>query len=371
MSERKELMGAVDRVVIKIGTSSIIRDGVNINVDFMDSVAEQVKLLKDAGKEVVLVTSGAIGIGLKAMGVKPKPNEIPIRQAAASVGQVVLMQKWAESFQKHEMVVGQVLLTMDTYADRESTINLSNTLDSLMDNGVVPIFNENDTIRTNEIKFGDNDTLSAIIASRVDADLLVILSDIDGLYDDNPRKNPDARFIPIVRSIDSSVEDMAGDAGSTMGTGGMKTKIAAAKICRDAGCMMIIAKSSEYGVIYRTVVGDEVGTLFLSDSSISKKRRWIKAVQSSASVIIDLGAEKAIREHKSLLPIGIRSVSGRFDKGDVVELICEGHLVAKAISNYSSDEMKKIVGKHSDEIESILGYQGNDDAFLSENIALL
>lgn len=371
MSERKDLLGSVGRVVVKIGSSSIMRDGRSISTAFMDSVAEQVKLLKEKGIEVIIVTSGAIPLGLKAMGVKPKPNEIPIKQAAASVGQVVLMQKWAESFEKYGLIIGQILLTMDTYSDRESTLNLSNTMDSLISNGVVPIFNENDAIRTNEIKFGDNDTLSAIIASRVDADLLVILSDIDGLYDGNPRTNSDAKFIPLVREVDASIEAMAGDAGSSVGTGGMKTKIQAAKICRDAGCMMIIARSSDYGVVYRTTVGDEVGTLFLSDSSISKKRRWIKAVHTNASVVIDSGAEVAIGKHCSLLPIGIVSVEGSFEKGEVVDIVCEGHLVAKGIPSYGSEELRRIAGKHSDEINRILGYRTHDDAFISENIARL
>lgn len=371
LSGRKDLLGSIGRVVIKIGSSSIMRDGSKISTDFMDSVAEQVKLLKEKGIEVIIVTSGAIPLGLRSMNVKPKPNEIPIKQAAASVGQVILMQKWAESFEKHGLIIGQILLTMDTYSDRESTLNLSNTLNSLISNGVVPIFNENDAIRTNEIKFGDNDTLSAIIASRTDADLLVILSDIDGLYDGNPRKNPDAKFIPLVKGIDSSIEAMAGDAGSSVGTGGMKTKIQAAKICRDAGCMMIIARSSDYGVVYRTVVGDEVGTLFLSDWGISKKRRWIKAVHADANVVIDSGAEKALINHSSLLPVGIVSVDGSFEKGEVVNIVCEGHIVAKGIPSYGSDELRRIAGKHSDEIHKILGYRLHDDAFISENIARL
>lgn len=371
MPSRKELLGDVGRVVIKIGTSSLMQNGTSVSSSFMDSVAEQVRCLRDEGKEVLIVTSGAIGIGLKAMGVKPKPKEIPIRQAAASVGQSILMQKWAESFQKQGMVVAQILMTLDTYSDRESALNISNTIESLLENGVVPIFNENDAVCISEIKFGDNDTLSAIVASRTDADLLVILSDIDGLYDSNPSTNPDAKMIPVVYELSDEIMAMAGDAGSDVGTGGMKTKLSAAAICRDAGCSMIIARSSTYGVVYRTAAGDEVGTVFVTDSNISKKRRWIKSAHASGVLTIDQGAEKALMAHKSLLPVGIRSVEGNFDKGDVVAIKCDGILVAKGIAGYCSHDLSAIAGKHSDEIESILGYRAHDDVVISENIALM
>mgnify|MGYP002626002622 CR=1 FL=1 len=370
MTGRKELLGDAKRVVVKIGTTSLIRDGA-VSSDFMDSVAEQVARLRDEGREVMIVTSGAIGIGLKAMGVRPKPNEMPIRQAAASVGQGILMQRWSESFQRHGMLVAQVLLTLDVYSDRESAINLNNTIESLLDNGVVPIFNENDAVCISEIKFGDNDTLSAIVASRTDSDLLVILSDIDGLYDSNPNENKDARFVPVVYRIDDSVRAMAGDTSSGFGTGGMRTKLDAAVICRDAGCSMIIASSKAYGAVYRTVVGDEVGTLFLPGDEVSKKRRWIKSAHPAGRLVVDQGAGKAVLEHRSLLPVGIRSVEGTFDKGDVVEIVCDGEVMAKAIAGYSSKDMAAIAGKRSAEIEGILGYRAHADAVISENIALL
>lgn len=368
--DRVEYLSKADRIVVKIGSSSIMRTGSRISRDFMDSVAEQIRQLKDGGKEVLLVSSGAIAIGLKTMGVVPKPNEIPIRQAAASVGQSILMQEWGESFRRHGMIVGQVLMTMDTYSDRESAINLNNTIDSLLEHGVVPIFNENDAIRTQEIRFGDNDTLSAIIASRTDADLLVILSDVAGLYDDNPSKNPNAKLIPLVTDLEA-VRHMAGGSGSSMGTGGMKTKINAAEICRDAGCDMIIALSGEDRVIYRTVTGEDVGTLFLSGSEISKKRRWIKAAHPSGRIVVDDGAEQAIINHKSLLPVGIRGVEGVFDKGDVVEIVCEDMVLAKGIVGYNSQDLSKIMGKHSDEVRSILGARAPVVAIVSENIAVL
>jgi glutamate 5-kinase len=368
---RKELLGNVDRVVIKIGTTSLMQGRKSISIDFMDSVAEQVKALKDEGKEVLIVTSGAIGVGLKAMKVQANPNDIPIRQAAASVGQSILMQRWADSFQRQGMLVGQVLMTFDNYSDRDSAINLNNTIDSLLENGVIPVFNENDAVCITEIKFGDNDTLSAIVASRTDADLLVILSDVAGLYDSDPTKNPDAKLVPVVHNIDSTVRSMAGDSSTGLGTGGMKTKLDAAVICRDAGCSMIIASSKEPDVIYRTVTGDEVGTVFVSDNEITKKRRWIKAAHASGRVIIDDGAVKAVLDHKSLLPVGIRSVEGTFDKGEVVEIINGGVRIAKGISGYSSKDLIAIAGKHSSDLESALGRKDHKEAIISENIIVL
>jgi|GEM_PF-2054 len=367
---RDGLTSEPDRVVVKIGSSSIMRNGSRVSRDFMDSIAEQVRALKDSGKEVLIVSSGAIALGLKAMDVVPKPNEIPIRQAAASVGQGILMKEWGDSFQRFGMSVGQILLTMDTYSDRESVINLHNTVNSLLEHGVVPIFNENDAIRTQEIRFGDNDTLSAIIASRTDADMLVILSDIDGLYDSDPRRNPGAKLVPLVTDIDS-VASFAGDVGSSVGTGGMKTKIAAARICNDSGCDMVIAASAAEGAVLKAATGQEIGTLFVSGTEISKKRRWIKSAHASGTITVDLGAEKAINSHKSLLPIGIKDVSGTFSKGDVVDIVCEGRAIAKGIVSYSSSDLRAIAGKHSDEIEKVLGYKTHDDAIISENLAVL
>lgn len=367
---RKETLGTVDRVVIKIGTTSLMQGRKTISIDFMDSVAEQVRALKDEGKEVLIVTSGAIGVGLRAMKVNANPNDIPIRQAAASVGQSILMQRWADSFQRQGMIVGQILMSLDTYSDRESAINLNNTINSLLDNGVVPIFNENDAVCITEIKFGDNDTLSAIVASRTDADLLVILSDVAGLYDSDPTKNSDAKLVPEVHDVDS-VRSMAGDSSTGLGTGGMRTKLDAAAICKDAGCSMIIASSKEPDAVYRAATGDDIGTIFVSDNEISKKRRWIKSAHASGRIVIDEGAEKAVLDHKSLLPVGIRAVEGTFGKGEVVDIICEGNRIAKGISGYDSKELSVIAGKHTDELEKALGRKDHKEAILSENLVVM
>jgi len=371
--ERKELLGEVDRMVIKVGTSSITMGGSSASREFMDSVAKQVKILKDEGKEVLIVTSGAIGIGLKTMKVKPNPNDIPIKQAASSVGQSILMQKWNESFEKQGLITAQILLTMDVYSDRDSVLNLNNTIDSLLSHNVVPIFNENDAVSIKEIGavFGDNDTLSAVIASRTDADLLIILSDVEGLYDKNPNLHSDAKFIPTVTEISKEIEEMAGDPVTGLGVGGMKTKIKAASICKDAGCRMIIASNSVEDVIIRSVNGDEIGTIFVSDTHVSKKRRWLKSARSKGTIVVDAGAKKAMLEHKSLLPAGIIKVEGIFGKGDVVSIVCNGKIIAKASPNYDSSEVDKIKGVHSNKICEILGYRSNDDVVLSENIIIL
>ena len=308
MVSRKEQLANVERVVIKVGTSSITQGGSTPSEAFMDLVAKQIADIKKAGIEVLIVSSGAVGIGLKAMNATPKPNEIPIKQAAASVGQGILMQKWNDSFQKFGLNVAQILITLDDYSDRDTVLNLNNTITTLLKYDVIPIFNENDAICIKEIgaAFGDNDTLSAVIASRADADLLVILSDVAGLYTANPNTDPDAKLIDTVGEITQEIEDIAGGPGTKLGTGGMKTKIKAAKICQDAGCMMIIASSSENDVISRTVLGEQIGTLFTADSAITKKRRWMKSAKSNGKIVIDDGAMKALLEHRSLLPVGIK-----------------------------------------------------------------
>ena len=370
---RKELLGEVERIIIKVGTTTITKGSSTASKDMMDSIAKQVKELKDQGKEVLIVTSGAIGIGLKAMGVKPNPNDIPVRQAASSVGQSILMQKWIESFQKEGMLVAQILLTLDIYSDRDSVLNLNNTIDSLLEHNVVPIFNENDAVSIKEIGavFGDNDTLSAVIASRVDADLLIIMSDVDGLYDKNPSIHKDARFISVVDEITPEIRKMAGDAVSGMGVGGMKTKIRAAEICKDAGCRMIIVSSVVDNVVSKAVCGEDIGTIFISDTHISKKRRWLKSAKAQGSIFVDEGAERAIRNHQSLLPVGIIRVSGHFSKGDVVNIICGDLTVAKGTPNYNSDEVERIKGLHSSRINEVLGKKKQDDVIVSENLVII
>ncbi len=373
MTSRKDLLEDADRIVIKVGTSSITMGGDTASPVFMDSVADQVKALRDLGKEVLLVTSGAIGIGLKAMGARPKPREIPVRQAAASVGQGLLMQRWTESFQRHGIVIAQILITLDDYSNRERVVNLNNTIDTLLEHGVVPVFNENDAICIKEIGpvFGDNDTLSAVIASRIDADLLIIVSDVDGLYDRDPRLHPDAALIPMVTEITEGIRRAAGRAVSGLGTGGMETKLRAAGICRDAGCSMIILSNDAGDALVRAALGEDVGTLFVSDSRLNKKRRWLKAAHAAGSIAVDEGALRALESNRSLLPVGVTGVSGRFHAGDVVTVTCGGVPVAKGITNHSSEEIGRIRGLHSDRVPEVLGRRSPDDVIVRENLVLL
>ena len=371
--DRRELLSDVQRVVVKVGTSSITAGGSTVSEEFMDAIARQVWELRKRGIEVLLVSSGAIGIGLKALNATPKPNEVPIKQAAASVGQGILMQKWNDSLQKFGMNAGQILITLADYSDREKVLNLNNTMSTLLEYGAVPIFNENDAIAVKEIgpMFGDNDTLSAVIASRADADLLVIMSDIPGLYEKDPRTHPDAKFIPEVSDI-SAVEGGAGGAGSKVGTGGMRTKIKAAKMCQDAGCLMMIVSSTEEDVILRSVCGEDIGTIFLADSAITKKRRWIKSVNPSGRIVVDEGAAGAVLSHKSLLPVGVLTASGPFDSGKPVDIVCNGSVIARGIPDYSSEDINLIKGKRSEDAKKILGDRlKHKDIIRSENIAIL
>ncbi len=371
--DRKMYFNDIETVVIKIGTSSIVNGTGGICTEFMDNVARQVSVLKNEGKKVLIVSSGAIGIGLLAMNAKPKPHEVPIRQAAASVGQGLLMQKWNDSFQKYGILVSQVLLTLDFYSDRENYLNIRNAIHTLLEYGVVPVINENDVICVKDVTamFGDNDTLSAYVSSKIDADLLIILSDVDGLYDKNPKIYSDAKLIPIVENIDESILSMGGAPTTRLGVGGMKTKISAAKICGDAGCGMIIASSAEPDVIIKAASGENVGTFFVSSHKERKKLIWIKAARSAGKITVDAGGAKALMNHMSLLSVGIRDVEGRFDRGDVVDIVCEGKVIAKGITDYDSEETFKIRGLRSDRIIEVLGHKKYDDVIRSENILLL
>ncbi len=381
MTDRKQFLNDANKIVVKIGTSSITKKGCddtkeNCSIDpsFMDSIAFQVSELRKHGKEVILVSSGAIGVGLHELGIAPKPREIPIRQAAAAVGQSILMQYWSEAFSKYGMKVAQILLTYEFYSDRVSYLNLRNSISTLLEYGVVPIINENDCTCTNEIEaiFGDNDKLSAMVASKIDADLLIILSDIDGLFDKNPKTHSDARLLSLVEHITPEIESYGGDPTSFKGVGGMRTKIKAAKICSMAGCYVLIANSEVKNVVMKILLGEEIGTLFLAERHIRKNRaRWIILARASGTVRVDAGAKAAVIGKNSLLPAGIVGIEGSFDRGDVVKLECEGKVFAKGITDYTSEELMQIKGAHTNEIEGILGYKNYDNVIKKENIGIL
>ncbi|HII93272.1 MAG TPA: glutamate 5-kinase [Methanosarcina sp.] len=381
MTNKNQFLNDVNKIVIKIGTSSITKQNCdstkeNCSIDpaFMESIAAQVSELRRRGKEVIVVSSGAIGVGLYELGIAPKPREIPIRQAAAAVGQSILMQYWSKAFSKHGIKVAQILLTYDFYSDRVSYLNLRNSISTLLEYGVVPIINENDCTCTNEIEaiFGDNDKLSAMVASKIDADLLIILSDIDGLFDKNPKMHDDARLISLVEKITPEIESYGGDPTSFKGVGGMRTKIKAAKICSMAGCYVLIANSEIENVLLKVLSGEEIGTLFLAERHIQKNRaRWILLARASGTIRVDAGAKAAVLGKNSLLPAGVVEVEGSFDRGDVVRLECEGRVFAKGITDYTSEELMKIKGAHTDEIEGILGYNNYNNVIKKENVGIL
>ncbi len=373
MYDRKDLFKDVKKIVVKIGTSSLTRKDGSFNKEFALSIAKQVSELKNNNKDIILVSSGAIGTGCEALGFHERPKSIPLKQATAAVGQSILMQEWTKVFEKYGLKVAQILLTYDAFSDRKTYLNLRNSMSSLLELGVIPIINENDPICVHEIgeTFGDNDTLSAMVSSKVEADLLILMTDIDGLYTKNPKKSKDAKKIPIIEEITPEIESFGGGAGDK-GTGGMKTKLEAAKIAQKSGCFMVIASSEENDLILRVINGEDIGTLFIPKKNVEKNKvRWITLSKPKGKIHVDEGAKNALIKKNSLLPSGVINVEGEFDSGDIVEIISGNQVFAKGITNYTNDELKKIKGKSTDEIEPILGYKNYNEIIKSENIGLL
>ncbi len=373
MTDRKELLKDVRKIVVKIGTSSLTTKDGRFNKEFARDIAMQVSKLKSEGKDVILVSSGAIGTGCEALDFKERPKSIPLKQATAAVGQSILMDEWRQAFAKFNLKVAQILLTYDAFSDRKTYLNLRNSMSVLLELGVIPIINENDPICVHEIgeTFGDNDTLSAMVSSKVEADLLILMTDIDGLYTKNPKKSKDAKKIPIIEEITHEILSFGGGAGEK-GTGGMKTKLEAAKIAHKSGCYMVIASSQEKNLISRIMSGEDIGTLFLPSKNIEKNRiRWITLAKPKGKIIIDAGAKNALLNHKSLLPRGIVDAQGEFDAGDIVALETDNEVFAKGITNYNKKELEKIKGKNTDEIEPILGYKNYNEIIKSENLGII
>jgi glutamate 5-kinase len=356
------------RVVIKIGTSTLTSGG-GIDAGYFSGLAVQVKALLNAGRQVVVITSGAIGMGAGQLGLAGKPTDMKMRQACAAIGQPLLMQEYRQAFTEHGVQVAQVLLTAEVLSNRRTYLNLRNAIETLLGLGVVPVLNENDSVSTAEIgtAFGDNDRLSALVASKIDADLLIMLTDIDALYDKNPQKNPDAKPIPEVFEITEEIVRHAGGKGSAHSTGGMRTKIEAAKIAANAGCRIVLVNGRERDVIARVMAGEPLGTIFMPKRKLSNRARWILNSQPAGTVRIDDGALKALRNHKSLLPSGVTGVEGAFEQGEVVML----NAAAKAVASIGSAQLKTLAGKHSTEIKKLLGPHHRDVVALPEDIVFL
>ncbi len=356
------------RIVIKIGTNTLSKDG-GVDTDYVAKVAHQVDSLLKTGRQVVIITSGAIGMGAGQLKSVENAKDIKMRQACAAIGQPLLMAEYKKAFGHFGINVAQVLLTADVLNNRKTYLNLRNSIETLLGLGVVPILNENDSISTEEIgsAFGDNDKLSALVASKIDADVLIMLTDIDALYDKDPKKFSDAKPISAVYEITDEIVKNAGGKGSKFSTGGMKTKIEAAKIAANAGCRMVLANGKAKSVILRIIEGDAIGTVFMPKRKLSNRSRWILNSAAAGTITIDDGALKAVRNRKSLLPSGIISVKGSFDAGEVVMLNDK----AKAVTSFNSSQLKQIAGKHSSEIAKLLGPGHRDVVAIPEDIVFL
>ena len=374
--DRKELLGGVKRIVVKVGTSTLANADGSLNEDKIKQIVANLSELNE-NAEVVFVTSGAVGAGMGQMKLAHKPKSIVEKQALAAIGQVSLIHLYQILFWAHGKTIAQLLLTKDDFSDRRRYLNMRSVLRSLLAKKIIPVINENDPVvgeGLRGVKVGDNDTLSALVAGLIEADLLVILTDIDGLYDKNPSVFTDAKFINLVENLDDSVRAAAGAEGSKFGTGGMRTKITAAEMATKNGTHLIIANGADPRNIVRAAQGCEVGTLFLAGKNrINSRKYWLAySAADKGSVAIDAGAAKALKEGKSLLAVGIREVAGEFERGETLAIKdASGRALARGITNYSSAELALIKGRKSEEIEAVLGYKYEDEALHIDNIALI
>ena len=353
------------RLVLKIGSSLLVNEKTGqVKNTWLNALADDILNAYERGQQVIIVTSGAVAVGRKVLNLSTdKKLLLPQKQAAAAVGQIRLAHYYQEVLAERGLKVAQILLTLDDSENRKRYLNARNTLNTLLDLGVIPVINENDTVATSEIKVGDNDRLAARVAQMASADALVIFSDIKGLYTANPRKDPAAKLIPVVEKLTPEIEAMADGVGSSVGTGGMATKLMAARLCMEAGCDMAIALGSELHPLTRMLKTEEC-TWFLADKTpISARKAWIGgAIKPRGTLVLDQGAVKALDQGKSLLPAGIKAVKGSFERGDAVTLEDEnGCFLGKGLTAYNAHDAKAIAGKHSNEIESILGYHGQDE----------
>lgn len=372
----REALQKAKRIVIKVGTSTITYDNGKRNFSQIDRLAREISDLQNQGKEMILVTSGAVAVGVDRMGLPGKPKTIPGKQAAAAVGQGVLMHTYEKFFADYGQIVAQVLITKTEAIDRHRYTNTRNTFMELMRQRVIPIVNENDVVALDELKIGDNDNMSALVAGIVDADLVIILSDVDGLYTANPQTHPDAVIVPEVAEITPEIEASAGGVGSARGTGGMATKIQAAKAATSSGIHLVIASGTEKNAITRVLQGEELGTLFVSrENRLQFRKRWLAfGAKIAGSIVVDDGCAKAIRKAGgcSILPAGVFAVQGEFLPGSTVSVIDkDAHELARGLVHYSSAELEQIKGCNSGEIANILGHKNFDEVIHRDDLVIL
>lgn len=372
----REALKKGKRIVIKVGTSTITYANGKRNFSQIDRLAREISDLQNQGKEMILVTSGAVAVGVDRMGLPGKPKTIPGKQAAAAVGQGVLIHTYEKFFADYGQIVAQVLITKTEAIDRYRYTNTRNTFMELMRQRVIPIVNENDVVALDELKIGDNDNMSALVAGIVDADLVIILSDVDGLYTANPQTHPDAVIVPEVAEITPEIEASAGGVGSARGTGGMATKIQAAKAATSSGIHLVIASGTEKNAITRVLQGEELGTLFVSrENRLQFRKRWLAfGAKIAGSIVVDDGCAKAIRKAGgcSILPAGVFAVQGEFLPGSTVSVIDkDAHELARGLVHYSSAELEQIKGCNSGEIANILGHKNFDEVIHRDDLVIL
>ena len=367
-------LAAARRVVIKVGSALLVEKSTgSVNRDWLEALADDVAAMRARNQEVVLVSSGAIALGRRELGLAKRKPKLEEKQAAAAVGQIRLAHAWKEVLERRGFTVAQVLLTLGDTEERRRYLNARNTLTTLLRLGAIPVINENDTVATAEIRYGDNDRLGARVAQMVSADCLVLLSDVDGLYTADPTRDETAQFIPEVPRITPEIEAMAGGSASDVGSGGMATKVLAAKIAVGAGCHMCIAAGREAHPLRRIESGARC-TWFVADASpVTVRKQWIAGMlKPVGELIVDAGAARALRDGRSLLPAGVTEVKGRFDRGDaVVVLDPQGVEVARGLAAYSSTDAERIRGRRSSELEALLGFRGRDEMIHRDDLVLV
>jgi len=371
-SDRRRLASA-QRWVVKVGSSLVTNNGLGLDVEAIGHWADQLVGLQEDGRQLVLVSSGAVAEGVKRLGLSRRPREIHLQQAAAAVGQMGLVQAYQTSFMRHGVEAAQILLSHADLSDRTRYLNARSTLTTLLEMGVIPVVNENDTVATAELCFGDNDTLAALVANLINADVMVVLTDQDGLFDADPRHNPEARLISSGQAGDPVLQAMAGS-GSSLGRGGMLTKLGAARLASRSGTDTVIANGRLPRVLQRLLAAEPLGTMLVSGNEpVTARKQWLAGqLRVSGELQLDAGAVRVLRESgSSLLAVGVAAVGGEFRRGEVVACIDEkGREIARGLVNYDAGEVRQLLGQSSERIEALLGYSGDEEIIHRDNLVL-
>lgn len=374
MSSNRSKLASSKRWVVKIGSAQLTANGQGLDRASMSRWVAQLVALRQQGVDIVVVSSGAVAEGMNRLGWNKRPHEVHQLQAAAAVGQMGLIEAWESCFQAHQVRTAQILLTHDDLSDRKRYLNARSTLSELLNLSVVPVINENDTVVTDEIRFGDNDTLAALVANLVEADVLLILTDQIGMYDADPRTNPNASLIEEAFASDHRLREMASDSKGLLGRGGMATKVRAAALAARSGCTTLIASGAAESVVTRLFAGENIGTLLMPEqNTVAARKQWLAShLQMRGEVVIDDGAVKVLQSAgKSLLPVGVREVRGEFKRGEMIACVSlNGERVGCGLATYDADEAKQIIGKPSDQIETILGYSDGPELIHRDNLVL-